>query len=149
MFYCRAGHPLVGLAALSLEQVLAFPYVGTRIPKRAAQQFVQIAKVGRIDPDHGDYLPPIKVDSLSAARDVVLSSDAVATAPWALIAEDVRAGLLASLPLALPWLHTAYGFVYLAERALAPAALAYMEDVRAVEAQLAAAHPVAAALQAR
>jgi DNA-binding transcriptional LysR family regulator len=137
-FYCRAGHPLVHAPSLSLEHVLAFPYAGTRLSPRVAKSFAAISNVGWVDPVHGDYLPPIMVDSLRAARDVVLGSDAFAAAPHALIDADVRAGLLATLPLAPPWLHTAYGFVYLAERALSPAAWAFMAEVRAVEQEQAA-----------
>lgn len=137
-FFCRAGHPLAQLPSPSLEQVLAYPYVGTRMPRRVAADFLQLARVGRIDGDTGDYLPPVKVDSVQVAQHVVLKSDAVGAAPLALLAAEVRSGRLLALPLRLDWLHTRYGFVYLRERLLSPAALAFMAELRAVEASMAA-----------
>jgi DNA-binding transcriptional LysR family regulator len=137
-FFCRAGHPLVQLPNPSLKQVLAYPYVGTRMPQRVAAGFLQLAKVGRIDTDSGDYLPPVKVDSIQLAKEVVLKSDAVGAAPLALLAPEIRSGRLRSLPLRQDWLHTRYGFVYLRDRQLSPAAQAFMAEVRTAEAGMVA-----------
>lgn len=142
-FYCRTGHPLARQPRPSLKQVLAYPYVGPRLPQRIADDFLQLVKVGRIDADSGDYLPPVKVDTVPVAIDVVLHSDAVGLAPLALLAPEVRAGRLLALPLRPDWMHTRYGFVYLRDRQLSPAAQAFMAEVRAVEAKLlAVAHSV-------
>ncbi len=132
-FFCRAGHPLEQIAQPSLEQVLAYPYVGTRMPPRVAAGFLQLARVGQVDPGSGDYLPPVKVDSVQVAKEVVLQSDAVGAAPLALLAAEIRAGRLLPLPLRTDWLHTRYGFAYLRERQLSPAAMAFMAEVRTVE----------------
>jgi DNA-binding transcriptional LysR family regulator len=137
-FYCRAGHPLAGEKALTIERILAFPFAGTRMPRRVAESFLQVAKAGAIDPDSGDYLPPIKVDSIRVAKDVVMQSDAVGAAPLSMIAAEVRSGQLVALALRLPWLSTGYGFAYLRDRMLSPAAEAFMAEVRRVETELAA-----------
>jgi DNA-binding transcriptional LysR family regulator len=137
-FFCRVGHPLARQPRPSLKQVLAYPYVGPRLPQRIANDFLQLVKVGRIDADSGDYLPPVKVDNIPVAIDVVMHSDAVGLAPLALLAPEVHAGRLQTLPLRLQWMHTRYGFVYLRDRQLSPAALAFMAEVRTVEAGLAA-----------
>jgi len=133
-FFCRAGHPLAGEKALTIERILAFPFVGTRMPRRVAENFLQIARAGAIDPDSGDYLPPVRVDSIRLAKDVVLRSDAVGVAPLSIIAPEVESGQLVALGLRLPWMSTAYGFVYLRDRLLSPAAEAFMAEVRSVEA---------------
>lgn len=135
-YFCRPGHPLTREAQLSMEQVFAFPFVGTRLSQRVATDLMRTVKVGRIDPDSGDYVPPIRVDTVAAAKDVVMKCDAVGSAPLALIAREVRAGQLCILPLRLEWMHTQYGFVYLRERQLSPAALAFMAEVRSVETEL-------------
>jgi len=135
-FFCRAGHPLVALERPSLAQVFAYPYVGTRLPQRVAAAFFEKARVGRFDALTGDYVPPIKVDSIAAAKDVVMKCDAVGAAPLAMIAPEVRAGQLCCLPLRFDWLRTQYGFAYLRARRLSPAALAFMAEVRSVEAGL-------------
>lgn len=136
LFYCRAGHPLCCESAPSLERIMEFPFVGTRMPARVAQPFLRLAKVGAIDPESGDYLPTVKTDSLQSARDVVLASDAVGAAPMSLIARDIQAGRLAVLKTRVPWLCTSYGFVYRRDRLLSPAAEALVAEVRAVEAEL-------------
>jgi DNA-binding transcriptional LysR family regulator len=143
-FFCRAGHPLAQQPNPQLEQVMAFPYVGTRMPPRVAGSFLRVAKVGRIDVDTGDYLPPVTVHSIQVAKEVVLKSDAIGAAPLALLAREIRAGQLIALPLRQDWLHTRYGFVYLRERLLSPSAQAFMAELRAVESGLSA---VAASLR--
>ena len=89
-----------------------------------------------LDTETGDYVPPIRVDTMAAVKDVVMQCDAVGAAPLALIAREVRAGQLCVLPLRLDWMRTRYGFVHLRERQLTPAALAFMSEVRSVEAEL-------------
>ena len=96
-FYCRAGHPLLAEKDPTIEQILKFPLAGTRMPPRVAKDFLDLAKAGAIDPDTGDYLPPVKVDSIGMVKDVVLASDAVAVAPIAFIAEDVAQRTLVPL----------------------------------------------------
>ena len=140
-FFVRRDHPLVGTRNLTLEQVLSFPFVGTRMPKRLAPRFLQAAKAGGIDPETGDYLPPVKVDSLRVVKEVVLGSDGVGVAPMPLIRRDVDDGALTALPLQQPWMTTCYGFVYLRDRMLSPAAEAFMAEVRAVERRLVAPPP--------
>jgi len=108
------------------------------MPRRVAETFLQIAKAGAIDPDSGDYLPPIKVDSIRIAKEVVMRSDALGVAPLSMIAAEVKSRQLVALPLQLPWMKTGYGFVYLRDRMLAPAAEAFMAEVRSVEAEHAA-----------
>jgi DNA-binding transcriptional LysR family regulator len=134
-FYCRAGHPLLAEESPTVERILAFPFAGTRMPPRVAESFLKIARAGAIDPDSGDYLPPIKVDSISLARDIVMRSDAVGVAPLSMLAAEIESGRLAALPTRLPWMTTAYGFVYLRDRPLSPAAEAFMAEVRRVEAE--------------
>lgn len=132
-FYCRAGHPLAAEKSLTIERILAYPFAGTRMPRRVAESFLQLAKAGAIDPESGDYLPPVKVDSIRVAKDVVMRSDAVGAAPLSLIATEVAAGQLLALALRLPWMSTGYGFVYLRDRLLSPAAEAFMAEVRRIE----------------
>jgi len=136
VFYCRSGHPLESEATPTVERVLAFPFAGPRMPKRVAESFLNLAKAGAIDPDSGDYLPPIKVDSVQVAKQVVLGSDAIGVAPLPLIEADLDSGRIILLPLRLPWMHTAYGFVYLRDRELSPAAQAFMTELRSVENEL-------------
>jgi len=136
LFYCRAGHPLLGGEPPEPERVSSYPFVGTAMPPRAGLMFYRLARTGTIDPDTGDYLPPIKIDTVTLAKSIVMSSDAVAIAPLPLLVHDIDAGRLATLPLDEPWLHTNYGFAWPKDRTLSPEAHAFMAEVRAVEAEL-------------
>jgi DNA-binding transcriptional LysR family regulator len=136
MFYCRAGHPLLQEAAPAIERMFAYPLVGTALPARTGQKFYQLARSGSIDAATGDFLPPVRVDTISLAKSIVLSSDAIAMAPLALVAGEVIAGSLVLLPFDEPWLHTNYGFVHVRDRKLSPAAHSFIAEVRTVEAEL-------------
>lgn len=132
----KAGQLQLAEKAPPLERVFEFPLACTKLPARVAEMFYRLAPAGSIDPDTGDYLPPIMVDSIALAKAVVLSSDAVALSPLVLIAAEVRSGDLVTLPFRQPWLHTGYGFAYLRDRALSPATQAFMAEIEAVELEL-------------
>ena len=138
-FYCRAGHPLLVDKDPTVERILQYPFVGTRMPPRVAKDFLELAKVGAIDPDTGDYLPPVKADSIGMVKDVVLASDAVAAAPIAFIAEEVALRKLVPLRARADWMQTGYGFVSLRGTTASPAADAFKDAVRRVEDQIIAA----------
>jgi DNA-binding transcriptional LysR family regulator len=137
-FYCRAGHPLLALEDVAIEHILQYPLVGPRIVPRAARHFLALAKNGTIDGDTGDYIPPIKVDSIQMARDVVLASNAVAMAPIACLSEEIAAGKLGLLGARPAWMQTAYGLVWLRDIALSPAAEAFRQAVWSVEREISA-----------
>ena len=136
VFVCRAGHPLTDEPAPSFERIFEYPCVGPKLPHRVGAMFHRLARAWAVDPDTGDYLPPVKADTMTLALSVVASSDAVALAPLCLVAGEARAGRLALLPFRPASLHTEYGFVRPKDRALSPAALAFVDEVRAVEAEL-------------
>jgi DNA-binding transcriptional LysR family regulator len=148
-FYCRAGHPLLAEKNPSVRRILEFPFAGTRMPPRVAQDFLELAKSGAIDRDTGDFVPPIKIDSIRMMKDVVLASDAVAVAPMAFIAEEVAASRLVPLPARAPWMQTGYGFVSLSGAALSPVAEAFKEAVWIVENEIAAEERASVAGSAR
>jgi DNA-binding transcriptional LysR family regulator len=135
-FFCRVDHPLLRDGPATLERIFEYPFVSPKLPPRVGAIFHRLAKAWAIDPDTGDYLPPVKADTLALAMSVVSSSDAIAVAPLCIVADQVRAGRFGLLPLRPPWLHTNYGFVHLKDRALSPAAQAFITEVRAVEAEL-------------
>jgi len=119
-FICNPEHPLVNEPVLTLERILEFPLVAPSLPERLSL----LAKAHR-------------VDTFRLVREIVISSDAVGMATASQLAPDEREGLLRRLPLTLPWLYTNYGFVQLKGRTPSPAALAFMDKVREVEAALA------------
>lgn len=138
VFYCRGGHPLAGRRQLDFVDIFAFPYVGARLPPRLAQSFQHIIPAGNIDKATGDFVPPVTTSSLRMAREIVLHSDAISIGVRSQIAGELADGGLAVIDFHPPWLVSNYGFVYLRNRSLSPAALAFMEEMRAVEAEISA-----------
>jgi DNA-binding transcriptional LysR family regulator len=94
---------------------------------------------GRIDPDTGDFMPAITVNSLDLARLIAMESDALFPGTASMVAQDVAGGRLVRLDFRIPVMATEYGFVYLRDRTLSPAARAFMDEMRAVEGKLAVA----------
>jgi DNA-binding transcriptional LysR family regulator len=138
VFFTRPGHPLQSEASPTIEHLSAFPFAGPKLAPRAAGAMAKLLKQGTTDPSSGDYIPPIKVDSIRLAKDAVRASDAVSLAPLAAITAELASGTLVALPFKAPWLYTNYGFVYLVGRSLSPAAQAFMERVRKVEQEIVA-----------
>ncbi len=136
VFFTRPGHPLQSEAAPTIEHLSDFPFAGPKLAPRAAGVMSKVLKQGTTDPSSGDYIPPLKMDSIRLAKDAVGVSNAVSLAPLASIAAELASGALAALSIKAPWLHTSYGFAYLTGRSLSPAALAFMERVRKVEQEI-------------
>ncbi len=133
VFYCRSEHPLARARSVSTEDIDRYPLAMIRLPPRVADLF---PGQGKIDEKSGDLLPSVEVDDLDTARRVVLSSDSIGLAVPTQIADYVARGKLCALPFFAPWLHLQYGFVYRRDRLLSPAASAFMDEVRSLEAEL-------------
>jgi len=135
-FFCRAGHPLASRAALSLEELRQHPLVGTSLPPQMAALAAKNKMGMRANLPSGITAPEIRVDTFALARRIVMESDAVGGAVSSQIQDSVARGELVMLPLELPWLKTNYGIIRLANRTPSPAALAFMEILRDVEARI-------------
>jgi DNA-binding transcriptional LysR family regulator len=133
-FFCRPGHPLVGRASLNLEALLEFPWVSPRIPYRIAAGLPHsLGAAGTIDPFNGDFVPAIEIDVPLQVAGFIKGSNALAPATLTTMEHELRSGEVVALPTPGIGLVTNYGFIYLKSRSLPPAALAYMQEVRAME----------------
>jgi DNA-binding transcriptional LysR family regulator len=119
-FFCRAEHPLAGRESVSLADTAAFPLVTSSLPRRFP-----------------DLRTAIRVDTFRLARDIVLASNALGIATPSQIMTEQRQRHLVLLPIALPWLHSNYGFIRLRGRTPSPATLAFMGHVLEVEEEIA------------
>jgi DNA-binding transcriptional LysR family regulator len=133
-FFCRSGHPLAGSAALTLEELRKYPLVGTALPPQLAALAAKDRKGMRANLPSGVTAPEIRVDTFPLARRIVMQSNAVGGAVPSQIQDSVARGELVTLPLQLAWLKTNYGILRLANRTPSPAATAFMEILREVEA---------------
>jgi DNA-binding transcriptional LysR family regulator len=133
-FFCRKGHPLAGSAARTLDEMRRFPLVGTALPPRLAALATTEGKGMRANLPTGVTAPEIRVDTFPLARRIVLESDAVGGAVPSQIQDLLERGDVVLLPFDVPWLTTGYGIIRLANRTPSPAATAFMELLREVEA---------------
>ena len=137
-FFARPGHPLLAGAPASMPQLLAYPWVTARMPPRIARALPQpLGAAGSIDPLTGDFVPAIEVDVLLRLGDFVSGSNALTIASLEIMEADLRAGRVVVVPLAGPPLWSGYGFISLKNRSLAPAARAFMDEVRTAESEFA------------
>lgn len=131
---CRPGHPLLGLERLSKADLDVYPLVSIRVPARGAGL---MPGKSRIEETTGDIIPHKTVDDLATAQAIIMASDAFGVLAPLQIESGGRRGDLCILPFRAPWLRLNYGFIYLRNRLLSPAAQLFMTLVRDLEADLA------------
>jgi DNA-binding transcriptional LysR family regulator len=133
--FCRPGHPILAAGRVELPALLEFPWMASRIPARIAAGLPRtVGRAGRIDALSGDFIPAITIDVPMQIADLLAGSDTLAFASLALMEHDLAAGKVTVVPTSKVAFQANYGFIRLKDRSLTPAALAYMDEVRAVEA---------------
>jgi len=135
-FFARQGHPLTSGGEVSLETILVFPLVTSRIPQRIAVHITKSMPLAKLDRETGDLLPSLMLDSFAVAKASVLAGDAIGLAPLTAIETELRSGKVALIPFDAPWLHTSYGLFYLRKRSLSRAAQLFVTQLRQVETAL-------------
>jgi DNA-binding transcriptional LysR family regulator len=140
-FACRPTHPLAGRRDLSLPEILKFGLAASLFVGAPAKMAAEVGGrgAGSFDESSGLFLPSIFVNSLSLARRIARESDAIYPATASMLAPDLAAGTLVPLDFHVPEMKTDYGVLTLADRSPAPATVAFIELVREVEAEIAAA----------
>jgi DNA-binding transcriptional LysR family regulator len=134
---CRPGHPILKLDQVSLAQLTKFPWICSRIPSRFTAALPKnLGAAGVIDPENGDFVPAIEIDVPMQLAGFLTGSDVLVFALLTSVERELQAGEAVIVPVTGLELKSAYGFIYLNNRSLAPATLAYMQKVRAVEAEI-------------
>lgn len=135
-FYCRHGHPLSRQSSLTLEEVMSFPWVGPTAPSRMRSAMpAGEMPCGFFDNVSNRLRPRVVVDTVSAARDIVLASNSLSVALPTLIQEELEKGLCVLLPIELPWMRLNYGFIWKKGRTHSPAGIELMRLVQMIEAE--------------
>ena len=135
--FCRPGHPILACGRVTLPDLLAFPWMASRFPPRIAAGLPRaLGCAGTIDANTGDFVPAIRIDVPMQIADLLAGCDALAFSSLALMERDLDAGQVAVVATGNLAFRASYGFIYLKDRSLTPAALAYMEEVRTVEAEI-------------
>jgi len=135
-FFVRQGHPLTAGGELSLETILVFPLVTSRVPQRIAVHIAKAIPHAKIDLETGDLTPNLMLDSFAVAKAAVLAGDAVGIAPLTALEAELRTNKLALVPFDAPWLHLSYGLFYPRKKSLSRAAQLFVTQLRQVETAL-------------
>lgn len=142
-FACRPGHPLAGEPTLTLKRVFEFPLVTTLLRGEHAALAMSAGLVpGVFRRGANDFAPQIYVTSAVLGRLVARESNAVFPGTASMLAADIADGRLVALDFDAPAMRTSGGIIYLKNRTLAPAAVAFIEALRQAESEAQAASPV-------
>ena len=132
-FVCRRGHALLKNPAPAIEAILSHPLVGPILPPRVGSLLSGISPEQQFDAA-GNIIPAFHVESTQVTVQILIAGDAVAVLPLLLIESELEAGSLVVINYRAPWMRTEYGFAWPSEGSLSAAALAFMAEVRALEA---------------
>ncbi len=144
--FCRPGHPLLERDALSMAELVKYPWCCTRLPKAYSRFLpVNLDKAGRHDPMTGDFIPALQLDLVYEMADIVANSDILGIGVLLMFRKELDNGKLAILPFRKDWFQTKYSIIYLKHRNPTPAALAFIEEVRSIEKELSSMEPGLAA----
>ncbi len=133
--FCRPDHPILGLRRTTLNDLLRFPWVHTRIPPRVAAAFPRPpGRAGRIDEKTRDFVPAIEIDVPMQLAAFTRNSDALIFGALSLVERELEAGTLAIVRTSAFDVRGSYGFIHLKDRSLSPGAKAVMQAVREEEA---------------
>ena len=127
----RRGHPLDGVRAPSLQQILSHPVVlSARLPPRVLGELLPGGK--------DNFSPAVKCENLAMTKTIVASSDAVSLFPLSVVKDEIAGGALVALDFSPPWMHTCFALVRPRDRALSPVARAFWEAAMEVDEETAA-----------
>ncbi len=134
--FARAGHPLSGRGTVTFEEMMQYPWVGTSLPAAWRPHLPDGERSYGVFDERGErIIPRLAVENFTAMRQVVKAGNAVSAGLATLIEDDIAKGTLVRLPVAgVEWMKANYGFIWRRGRSLPPAAIAFMEIVRAIEA---------------
>jgi len=128
-FFARARHPLTRHASVTVEQLLAFPVAGPRLPLDVARFFDRHAR------SRDRELLNVVCDDPAALRHLALSSQAVILAPASPVFRGETHPLVPLEVAGLGGMKTHYGIVTLVGHTPSPAASAYARHVTGLVAQ--------------
>ena len=133
-FFCCPDHPILKRDPRSIEDLAAYPWAGTRLPPRVASKFPSgDFPAGHIDPINGDFVPAMHINIPFNLGSFLPGTNVLVIASLALLESELTAGT--AVPVPGFTFQSAYGFGHLKTRSQSPLALAYMAEIRAVEAE--------------
>jgi DNA-binding transcriptional LysR family regulator len=119
----RRGHPLVGRGKLKLAELATAAWILPPPETTVRRRLESLFQKAGLEPPR----PAVQSISLAISRRLVLETDMLAVLPDLAVDDEMRAGLIHALPLALP--PASVGISRRRDALLAPAAQALIEAV--------------------
>lgn len=127
----RAGHPLLRLKNLSMDDVANYPLATVpMVPNRIIRMGKHLS--GADAAEHKIFerwAPAVTVNSVTAIRTVVADSDHVMVVSLKMVRHELERKDLAIVPLFIPWLKTHFAVVHLSHRPLSSDAEAVKQAI--------------------
>lgn len=126
-FACRAGHPLLSLPSLQLEDIRPYGFASMSIPRSTVTAFHKALGLG------ADQDLPImfECDDISLLKQVVCQEDLILIISHAAVASEIATGLLCPLQVEdMPPLFAEVGVVQRRGRTLSPSAQLVLDSLR-------------------
>jgi DNA-binding transcriptional LysR family regulator len=132
---CDPEHPILRQPRITLADALQYSWASSRLPARLSSMLPrQSCPAGHIDPLNGDFVPSVQIDVPINLSGFTRGKDTLVVATLALVEQELAAGTM--MPLPGLTIHARYGFLRLKAHSLSPAALAFIAEIRAVEAEV-------------
>ena len=136
-FFCRPNHPLADRADATIEDLIDYPWVVTRLPRRLHVHLpADVGRAGTWDAQTGEFVPAIETDVLHGFTELAAASYVLLGATATIVEADLRARRLVRVAFEAPWFRFHHGFITRRDRTLPPLAHEFMRLVRSIEAEL-------------
>jgi DNA-binding transcriptional LysR family regulator len=130
VWYCRPGHPLLSMGAVSREQIASYPMVVPSVPRGIEEIFMDHFGISTREEGKNRFPFAVQCDDLETLRKVVLSSDCIGPLADSALRADFDRGYLARLPFSIEGLTVPIGLACLKRTTLSPSAAAFVEIFR-------------------
>ena len=135
-YVCRVGHPILERGAVTLQDVLLYPIATT---DTSPEMWVRVlgSDLAEFDPVAlSDSAWTVHCSNLAAIAELCATSDAIGILTPGMIRRELEAGSLAVIPFEGTRPSADWGIVSRRGRTLSPAAEAFVEVVREVDAEM-------------
>ncbi|CAN0374459.1 unnamed protein product, partial [Ectocarpus sp. 4 AP-2014] len=122
VWFCRSGHPLVGKASISRQDLLRYPLATPKMPDWASSWFEGAAEEASREIGVKKNYPAIECESYSMLKQLVLASDCVSATLRGTINLQLKEGTVAILSVDAPGLKTEAGVIRPRGRSISPLA---------------------------
>ncbi|HEY8352899.1 MAG TPA: LysR family transcriptional regulator [Sphingomonadales bacterium] len=127
----RAGHPLAGRKAVTLEELETYPWIMGLDEDRAIEEARESFEAAGLEPPQAQF----RTDSVAFAVSLAQASDALFLLPYEMVRRDVEAGLLAVIDVASPPWQRPTAVFFRKNSTRSPDSVRFLDEVRKIVAK--------------